>query len=367
MALENEETPVVEASTEISTNEASKPEFDRPALETKVSGGLAALFADEDEDNSSDEVEAAETPAASDEDAGKEGNAGDDDNAEVDEEKEAATPPAAEQKLGKTGNAPTLPAAYRRSLKAYGWEDEDIDTNLKALGASFITTAQKIHSNRNQEVQGWAEAGRAARERVKAADTTQVTPQQAAAGQALKPIDMTAVKAHFGEDKMIDTFFAPVNAMIEKINTLMPQIEKTQANSQQAEMAALGQQIEEFFGGEDLKPYAKLYGDPKSGLEDAHFKARNKVLETADALQHGAYAQGRKLSLKDAMQIAHDSISTGFKVEAVRKEIKAKLKTRAAGITLKPGNKGSVAGSGPVKNQADLEKRTAQRLKAVFA
>lgn len=369
MANENENTVVAGESNEAAAPVVeSKPTFDREALETKVSGGLAALFKDSEED----EAEAAQEEASND-DASNDSNdetvkgdgADDEDHADVEEEVEKK--PEAAAKPGSKGNAPTLPAAYRRTLKAYGWEDEDIETNLKALGASFITTASKLHSNRNAEVAAWAEAGRAARERVKAADKTQITPDQAAAGQALKPIDMAAVEAHFGNDKMLDQFFGPVNAAIEVINKMMPQVQQAQANTKQAEMAALGNQIEEFFGSEDLKPYAALYGDLKTGqLEPTHFSARNKLLETADALQHGAFAQGRKLSLKEAMQIAHDSISAGYKVSAVRTELVKKLKTRQAGITLKPSNKGKVSGSGPVRTQADLEKRTSQRLKAVF-
>lgn len=365
MALENEqaETAVAEASTEAA--KASESTFDRSALETKVSGGLAALFSDEPKEDAADDYDSTETTDESNEDTVKGASAGDKDNTasddgneETKQELEAAAPPK--------GNAPTLPDAYRRSLHAYGWEDADIDANLTSLGASFITTAAKIHDNRNQEVAGWAEAGRAARERAKAADTKQVTPEQAAAGQALKPIDMVAVKAHFGEDKMIDQFFAPVNAAIERINSILPKLEASQQTAEQAETAALGNQIEEFFSADGLKPYSKLYGSVTAGLEQGHFNARNKVLEMADALQHGAAQQGRKLSLKDALQTAHDSISTGFKVSAVRTEIKKTLKTRQAGITLKPSNKGTVAGSGPVKSKADLEKRTASRLKAVF-
>lgn len=368
MAIEQEESTTVETpatSTETQGGaDASKSTFDRAALENKVSGGLSALFGDEPEAETEEEKTSLESSDVPNEDNDKNEVAGD---AESNEEKEEKEEKAEEQpEAAAAKNAPTLPAAYRRSLKAYGWEDADIDSNLKLLGASFITTAQKIHDNRNQEVSGWAEAGRAARAKVQAADPKQPTAEQALAGQALKAIDMTAVKAHFGEDKMIDTFFAPVNAMIEKINAVLPLIEKSQASSQQAEIAALGNQIEEFFSAADLKPYAKLYGDVKVGLENPHFNARNKVLEMADALQHGALAQGRKLSFKDALQTAHDSLSTGFKVEAVRKEIKGKLQQRQAGITLKPSSKGAVAGNGPVKNRADLEKRTAQRLKMAF-
>lgn len=367
MADENEDTTVVASTEAANPVVESKSDFDRPALESKVSDRLSALFNDEPEVETEEAAEPTDASTDSNEDTVSGDSAGDDEPAEVVEKTETEKKPEAAV-TPATGNTPTLPAAYRRSLHAYGWEDADIDSNLKALGASFIATASKLHSNRNTEVAGWAEAGRAARERAKATDGKQVTPEQAAAGQALKPLDIKALKDHFGDDKMLDALVNPINEAIKTINLIMPQVQQSQANSKQSEMAALGQQIDEFFAGKELQPYVKLYGDTKTGqLEEAHFNARNKVLETADALQHGAFAQGRKLSLKDAMQIAHDSISTGYKVSAVRTEIVNKLKTRQAGITLKPTNKGKLSGMGPVKNQADLEKRTAQRLKAVFA
>lgn len=339
----------------------AKPAFDRSAVETATAARMAAVFGDEPaaeatDENADEAVE--ETPVNEEESA--------EDNEEPVVKEAAVKPPVVKP---ATGNSPTLPEPIRRSLKAYGWDDEQIDTNLKALGASFITTASKIHDNRNTETARMAAEGRAARERsnAEAAQRAANPPKT----EALKALDVAALKEKYGEDKMVDEIAGPINAVIAQINQLMPQVQNSQKAAQQAEMVAMGKQIEDFFGSKDLKPYGKLYGDPAVGeLSEANWKSRNKVLMDADALMWGAQKQGRILPLNEAMQMAHDSVSSGFKIEAVRSGIKKELVTRNKGISLKPANKGQ-AGlgnvSGPVKTRQDLESRVAANLRATFA
>jgi hypothetical protein len=347
-------------------NSPGSESFDRPALEEKVSQGLASLFNDaEDDETPADktaETSAGETPA---EDAVNEDGEGEpedtdeSDNKETTEEakkEEAAAAPA-------TGNVPTLPDSYRRSLKAYGWEDAEIDQNMKVMGPSFLITAQKIHANRNAEIATWADAGRRAREANKPADQT---PQKF---EAIKPIDGTALKEHYGDDKLIDSLLSPINAVVAQINAMVPAIQQTQQKSQTSELETLGRQIEGFFGGKELQPFTEVYGTATKTLTPEQITTRNRVLETADALICGARYQGRTLGLGEALTLAHDSISGDYKAKAARQEITSTLQKREKGITLRPGNKSKSAASGgpPAKTRGDLEKRVANRMKSVFS
>lgn len=339
------------------------PSFDRAAVETATAARMAAVFGDEP---------AEETPAEGDENvevtdgAVEETPVKEEESTEEIVKEAAVKPPVAKP---ATGNSPTLPESIRRSLKAYGWEDAEIDSNLKSLGASFITTASKIHDNRNTETARMAAEGRAARERASAeAAQRAANPQQA---EALKPLDVAALKTKYGEDKMVDEIAGPINAVIAQINQMMPQVQQSQKAARDAEMSSFGKKIEDFFGSKALKPYAKLYGDSAAGeLVQDNWNARNKVLETADALMYGAKQQGRTITLEAAMEQAHDSVSSGFKVAAVRAGIKKELVTRSKGITLRPANKGN-AGlgnvNGPVKSRSDLESRVAANLRKTFS
>jgi hypothetical protein len=360
------------------------PAFDRAGLESKVADSLAAAFG---EDDDSDEViddgeqqteEAVTEDPPAEEATADETQSGQEESGEEQQTGEEEETPAAETEdagaaAATKTTAPTLPAAYRRSLKAYEWTDEEIDANLKTFGTKFIETAGRIHKNRNAEIADWAERGRQARQ------AAQPQPQQgqqqqqqtAAPASGLKPVDAAALKQKYGSEDLIDEIVGPVNAAIEQINnTILPAVQQTQARSQQAEMDMLSRQIDGFFGGKELEPYRNVYGDPaKSKLTKEQIDTRNKVLEMADALVGGAErAIGRKLSFGEAMQMAHDHVSSGFKEQAVRTAIKSQLKTRNKGITLKPSGRSTTTANsgGAPKTRSDLERKVSQGLKAAF-
>jgi hypothetical protein len=368
MALENEGGEVeTQAQGEIAEASPSKETFDRPAVESKVAEGLAAIFGDDAEDHTKPEAAADETEKSSEEEVPEDQPTEEDKEEEAGKEKpetEEQEEPAAAVTPPK-GNAPTLPEAYRRSLKAYGWEDADIDANLKAIGGQFIVTAQKIHQNRNTEIAQYAAVGRAERERQQQAREGQQTQKF----EAIKPIDGAALKEHFGDDKLIDSLLNPINAVVAQINAMVPAIQQTQQKSQVAELETLGRQVEGFFTSKELQPYAEVFGNSTKELTDQQIGERNKVLETADALMAGApKAMGRTLSLGEALQFAFDSVSGNYKAKAARKEITSALKLREKGISLKPGNKSKAAASGgpPVKTRGDLEKKVKSGLSSVF-
>lgn len=350
----------------------------RDALEAKVTAALNDLDdADDAEvtDDAADPEEAVTDDADESEDADADAaDAGDDDADDADDddadedssaEDDEADAEAGAAADGEEPDAPTLPDAHRRSLIAYGWTDEDIDTNLKNLGERFLTTAAKLHENRNTETARQAEIGRKLIE-----DQKRQAGEQTPEKGRLDPIDVAALKKKFGDDELIDAIVGPVNERMEYLNKVLPQVQSARDMQQQQELDALAKQVDDFFASETVKPYTDLYGTASNRTKD-QTEFRNKLLETADALTAGAKYQGRTLSVQEALEAAHGLVSADYQQTAARKSVKKAAKQRNKGISLKPtrATSGATGTRRTKANQApsreELEARTAKRLKAL--
>lgn len=325
---------------------------DRSALEARI----LAKFAEVDPEATPTAETEEETPAVVDE-----VKPGIDAPAKTDEpEAEAAVEEPADRAVS---DIPILPAAYRRSLKAYEWTDDEIDSALKQGGEKFVQSAGKMHDTRSKEVSQWAALGRQ-----KVTDTTAKVEATEPQTQTIKPVDVKALKAKYGDEALIDELVGPLNAMAEKLNAMLPQVQATQAASQAAKQEALGRQIDGFFGGKDLNDYKDVYGVETGRLTNEQLESRNKVLVLADALIGGASLQGRRLSFDEAMMLAHDSVSGPAKAQAARTKLTGTLQAREKAITLRPATRKPGQGGieSPAKKRSDLERRTQTALNKAF-
>lgn len=323
---------------------ADPPDFDRAALETTVASKMAAVFADGDDTLVGDVTPAAETeqttteqnatqegqtPAATE---GQETTEG-----EQETEQAAATPGQAKPTAGTANPAESIiPAAYRRSLKAYEWTDEEIDAAAKADPAGFLKAAGKIHSTRNEETRRMSDLGRQIKAQESAAKATRTTPAELPT--EFKPIDVAGLKAKYGDEPFIQQL-EQVNSVVAFANHAMPWIKQSQERQAAAEMESLGRRIDEFFGSKDMEPYHDQYGKVAAKLTDPQTTTRQKVLETADLLISGARAMGRNLTLEEALTTAHDSVSGPIRETAARTKIVQQVKARTQAISLRPGTK----------------------------
>lgn len=345
------------------TTQDATPANDRTALLDSVEKGMAAVFNSDDADESSS---SSSTVATTQENA----VVATDGTTQTDAEAAAATTDDATASEAQTTdpNAPTLPDAYRRSLKAFGWTDDEINNDLGKLGQNFIDRAERLHLKRNEETQRWAEAGRASRQQGQTQQQQQTT-QQATTVQALKPLNADALKDHYGDTKLIDEIVTPVNAAIKQINDMLPMIQQSQTASKNAELQSLGRQIEGFFGAKEMEPYTQLYGkfSDTSKLSNEQIETRNKVLEMADTLVAGAKLQGHQMSIDEALQRAHDSLSSGYKKTAARQEIVKSLQSRNKGITMKPTGRKAPATAPKAGDRTALHRAVGEGLAKVFA
>lgn len=352
-------------------------EFDREALEEKVSASMAGVFSEEDETAAEESVEETNEELETDEAAAEDEETPPDDSDEGGDEveEEIAREAAADD---DTSDAPILPDSYRRTLEAYQWTPDEIDEALQVQGAKFVETAGRIHANRNKELQQWAAIGRQARQtdQSQQGDDPAAPPAQSQAPtqgvpSPLAPIDVAALKEKYGEDELLNEVIGPVNGTINAINALLPQLEQGVTRAAQNERDALAAQVEAFFDHETMESYRELYGTTENGgqITEEQWGQRNKVLEMADALATGAKVQGRELTVQEALSLAHDSVSIDHTQTAVRNTIKKQVKQRNRSITNKPSNRGRStvqSSKGAPKSRAELEQRTKDRMATVF-
>lgn len=347
----------------------------REKLASAIEGSLAALGSDsvvspskqvetepEETDEESEEVvEDEETTSVedsddeSDEESGAE--SGDDEDPADDEEAVVDD---------KKKSAPTLPATYRRSLKAYGWEDDEIDAAMGDNAEQFTLTAMKIHRTRNDEISKFAEAGRRLRQ---GADQDQQSDPSKTATQAtgLKAIDTEALIEKYGNEEIVLAMAAPINDAITQMQSWMPQVQAAITTSERTQRNTLGKAIDTFFGSKEMAPYEGLYGKPEEARTPEQTEKYQSVLEQADAIIAGAAQQGRMITFEDAMESAHADISKGFTEKAVRSKIKKTVKQRSKSLSLKPSHSGKSKKSGDKPStRKQLETKTSAALSKVF-
>ncbi len=274
------------------------------------------------------------------------------------EEAETETKPEA-----AADEAPTLPAGYIRSLKAAGWEDDEIREAVKTQGVGFTKFADKVHQTRNAELARMAELGRQSQ-----AQRTPAAPAKPAAeapATGLKPFDVKALRAKYGDDGLIDELVGPVNQVIEQLNRMSPQVQQYQNQAKTSAEEALGKQVDQFFSDPSMKQFHDVYGTSTAKATDAQLTERAKVLQFADALVAGGSLQGRRFTVEEALAAAHDATSAPKQKTVAREEIRDGLKQRQKSITLRPSGKAAPA-SGAKDDRKALEDKVGKGLAKLF-
>jgi hypothetical protein len=351
--------------------------FDSSALEAKLEAKMAEMNKDEEhfddevvDDEDHADVEDAEDGDSDDSQADQEDEESEDedegDTDVTDSEDEEADAEAADDTETTSGKSPTLPEAYRRSLAAYGWTDDEIDNNLELLGGKFVEVASNIHAKRNAEVAQWADAGRKARDEGVAAQQAQQGPVVNGVPQTLQPIDLTKMKEKYGEEEMLEEIINPVNNTIAALNAVLPQIQQGVQSIEQTQMDAATSRVHQFFDSDKLSAYRKFYGGAEHERTPEQLEVRRQVLDDAVMIMAGASASHREFTLEQALEMAHDKASSTFREQAVRKGIKRETKKRNRGITQKPSRRRSSSKESGPPTRAQLERKIGGMLKKVF-
>lgn len=329
--------------------------FGDAADDTAVDSDLDEV---EDAEEETDSPEDSETPAV------KEGEESEDSDEDVAE-------PEADGDDSSDEDEPepsTLPAAWRRSAKARGWSDEEIDRFWKADTELASKTFEPMHASRVAETNEWASLGRAARDQQQSQQAPPVEPKPAApavpSAGSLSLVDVEKLTEQYGNEELVNLIAGPVNEVIRRMNETLPIINQGVEAVQQAQRATLSRQLDAFFGGEDMKSYVDAYGESFDSLTQEQQDRRFKVVEMADALMYGAAQQHRKLPIDEALTLAHEASSSDLQEKAIRTKIKKSVTKRSRGRTLKPSQRGKQATDkdDSPKNREELVATTQQRL-----
>ncbi len=277
--------------------------------------------------------------------------------------------------LESADESPTLPDNYIRSLKATGWNDEEIQKLVDHDFDLAQETAEKIHQHRLRESREWAAHGRYVREGEAPTPSTQeVTPSQSSKiPNQLSRVDAEALRKEYAEDELalslIDKLVGPTNKAIEAMNIMLPQVAESAARQEESEAAVAQKVIDSFFASPDLAAFVNLYGSGSTRtVANDHFQNRMKVMEQADQIRVGAFAQERNIDLSEAMELAHDSVSAPFQMQAIREEIKTKVQKRAKAVSLKPSKMKNVLSPGDrsPKSREELIESSTRKLREIF-
>jgi hypothetical protein len=100
-------------------------------------------------------------------------------------------------------------------------------------------------------------------------------------------------------------------------------------------------QIENFFGGENLKDYSEFYGGLKLGevwgdLKQGQYNNRWRVVEQANMILVGAESMNKQMDPIEALERAHMMVSEPVRERVIRERIKGDVTKRANSMTIKP-------------------------------
>lgn len=351
-------------------NAANADSPDRAKVEAKTAAAMAKVFGN----STDDEVDVAPAaapaakkgpptkppvakpaPAA----AAKEEPAGTDAGTD-----EGATDEAAAPAEAVVNPASGVPAAYRRSLKAFQWTDEEIDAAHEANPEGFLRIATKLHESRNETTRQMSELGRQLRQKQQPEPEPGTAPKPAAKPAQFKKIDVAALREKYGDEDFI-TQLEAMNGVVEFANDARGFIEQSKQRQAEVELEALGRQIEGYFAGDDIKDYSGLYGKAGTNLTPDQITARQKVIEQADLLIAGSRQMGRPITLTDALTMAHDSVSAPVRAAAATAKVATQVKARQAAISVRPTGRAAGAPAAAT-NASQLQRNVTAGLAKAF-
>ena len=279
---------------------------------------------------------------------------------------------------GEEPEKPALPDNYFRAAQHQGWTPEEITELYDQNPEQAIKTFGKIYEATNNLSQQFAQMGRTAIELEKRKAQAQQTPKPQVVEQ--KPsLDVEKLRKQY-EDDPFGATVELMKAMTQKSEpapqaTQVPQTTGEGYGKQtfEEDMAIL-QQLNQFFGAEDMRAYEEFYGVSKDAdgnalydyglLSPGQRANRQAVVNLADQILAGAELQGTQMSVAQGLELAHLAVTRPMSETVIREKLVSAVKKRGKGVTLKPsGARTSPEGTGGgKKTETQLEIDTEARL-----
>ncbi len=329
------------------------------SLIDKVQASLDAINdEDVDEDKDTDNQQTDDDDSTPDKDQADDDDSTSDDEPDEDEDTDK-TEDTDDSKNDKATKEVQLPDAYYRAAIHQGWTPDEIKEFFEANPELAMKTLAKNHESTNKLNSEFARMGRIKPES-KVAD-----PGTATEANATTSVDMDAIKEQYGDDSVIVKAMTIMQAKLDNIPEQQV-VERVDNTPHDDPMRAT---VDKFFIDSALKPYVDFYGEGNDTekLTQGQFKHRHDMLQMAEDIVVGSQTHGRNITVEAAMEAAHLLVSEPVREEAVRKELKATVKKRAKGVTLKPAKSKAAKSKtdGPLTKK-EMETKVAAGLRKVY-
>lgn len=168
------------------------------------------------------------------------------------------------------------------------------------------------------------------------------------------------------DEPFVNQVLQPVQQYLDQIGQVMNRVvagHDSFINERQKEM--LYQQIDGFFNDRG-ESYQDLYGQGgRSEISPEALEARKRVVREADAIKAGAQMQGRNLTVAEALEMAHNLVSSSHQNQTARRQITRDIQKRQAQVTIPPTNRSNQSDDTSGDPIAVAEKNLNKRLKKI--
>lgn len=276
-------------------------------------------------------------------------------------------------------DAPTIPEHLFRAARHHGWEVQEISDLYKQNPKLAEKTLIKIHDDMNKVSQVYSKWGKISKQQQTAMpqqQQTDNTQQQ----QVDDFVDIAKLRKEYEDNPLVDVI-STLNEGLKKVvdgqkpQQTQQQTDMPQQDTFQDDMAAI-QQINSFLGSEDMKYFNDYYGPiaDDSGIPLLDWRSlqpgqqanRKALVQEADLILAGADIIGKKMTVADALNMAHLTLTAPMQGQIARKKVTSELKKRSKGITLRSSGSKKAADKGGQKTEEQLVAITEQRLKRLY-
>ena len=266
-----------------------------------------------------------------------------------------------------------LPDTYYRAAIHQNWKPDEVKEFYESNPELAKRTFAKIYESVNKVSSEFAALGRLKLEQ----ENKSVQNIESEKSQ-FKGIDVGKLKENYGDSEPL----VDVIEQLQKQNKILfdqaqQKVSQQAASAQDRNSHAVGQQIDTFFGADDLKLYDDFYGPGKDehnkvaqseALTPGQKSNRWAVLQLADQIIAGNALQGYDMPISEALGLAHLSVTEPIREQKIREDIISKVVKRSKGITLKGSGKTQVAATKKdgTMTESDLEYKTQKLLTKTF-
>ena len=285
-----------------------------------------------------------------------------------------------------------VPEALIHAAQRRGWSEDRIQRLIEHDEALAVDTFEQLQADANHMSQEYAALGRhvsnagqmipqpqqqppSQGDAYRGMQQQQLPPQPGQQQQAQPTQQAGSLQPFaFGEDVLspLDEGFA--NGIAKPIQDYLNQIGNVLNNVvaghdrfiQERQQEVLFAQVDDFFGG--LDGFNDLYGKGgRSEISEPEMIARRRVVQEADMIRAGASFQGLNMTVSEALERAHNIVTSNQQQQKARKKLTDKLKKRDSQITVPPTQRTGAPGHGPKDPIAAAEAKLAPKLRKLNA